>query len=126
MLGIGIYYWDKQRQLLIQHGFPLHFNPASSLYHEEINHASANLFTKDVLHYLQEEASFKAILGPFDAPPIPNLHISPFMTRPKPSSEHRHVIIDLGFPKGQSVNYGVSSKNILTLNSFFPSLPLII
>ena len=77
-------YWDKELLLLIRYGFPLDFNPTSPLYHEELNHASANLFEKDVTHYLQEEASFKAILGPFDAPPIPNLHISPFMTRPKP------------------------------------------
>ena len=111
-------YWDKQLPLLIRYGFPLDFNPASHLHHEEINHASANLFEKDVVHYLQKEASFKAILGPVDAPPIPNLHISPFMTRPKPSSEHRRVIIDLSFPKGQSVNHGVSYK-LLTISRYF-------
>ena len=113
-------YWNKQLPLLIRYGFPLDFNPASPLHHEEVNHASAILFTKDVLHYLQEEASVKAILGPFDAPPIPNLH----MTRPKPSSEYRRVIIDLSFPKGQSVNHGVSSKQYLD-TSFILSLPTI-
>ena len=117
-------YWDKQLPLLIRYGFPLDFNPASPLQHQEINHASANLFTKDVAHYLQEETSFKAILGPFDAPPIENLHISPFMTRPKPSSDHRRVIIDLSFPKGQSVNQGVSSEQYLN-TAFILSLPTI-
>ena len=106
-------YWDKQLPLLIRYRFPLDFNPASPLQHEEVNHASANLFTRDVLHYLQEETSFKAILGPFGTPPIRNLHISPFMTRPKPSSDHRCVIIELTFPKGQSVNQGVSSDQYL-------------
>ena len=86
-------YWDKQLPLLIRYGFPLDFNPASPLQHEETNHASAKLFAENVSHYLQEETSFKAILGPFDAPPIKNLHISPFMTRPEPSSDHRRVII---------------------------------
>ena len=117
-------YWDKQLPLLIRYGFPPDFNSVSPLHHEETNHASAKLFVKDVLHYLQEEASFKAILGPFDAPPIENLHISPFMTRPKPSSDHRRVIIDLSFPKGQSVNHGVSSEKYLD-TSFILFLPTI-
>ena len=117
-------YWDKQLPLLIRYGFPLDFDNASPLQHEENNHASANLFTKDVSHYLQEEMGFKAILGPFDAPPIKNLHIYPFMTRPKPSSDHRRVIIDLSFPKGQSVNQGVSSDQYLN-TSFILSLPTI-
>ena len=46
------------------------------------------------------------------------------MTRPKPSSDHRRVIIDLGFPKGQSVNQGVSSDEYLN-TSFILSLPTI-
>ena len=117
-------YWDQQLLLLTQYGFPLDFNSASPLQHEETNHASAKLFPKDVAHYLQEETSFKAILGPFDAPPIKNLHISPFMTRPKPSSDHRRVIIDLSFPKGQSVNQGVPSDEYLN-TSFILSLPTI-
>ena len=117
-------YWDQQLLLLIRCGFPLDFNPASPLQHEETNHASAKLFPKDIAHYLQEETSFKAILGPFDVPPIKNLHISPFMTRPKPSSDHRRVIIDLSFPKGQSVNQGMSSDEYLN-TSFILSLPTI-
>ena len=66
-------YWDQQLLLLIRYGFPLEFNPVSPLQHEETNHASAKLFPKDIAHYLQEETSFKAILGPFDAPPIKKL-----------------------------------------------------
>ena len=108
-------YWDKQLPLLIRYGFPLDFDTASPLQHEETNHASANLFVKDVFHYLQEEMSFKAILGPFDAPPIENLHISPFMTRPKPSSNHRRVIIDLSFPKGVSSDQYLNTSFILSL-----------
>ena len=117
-------YWDQQLPLLIRYGFPLDFNPASPLHHEEINHASANLFVQDVAHYLKEETGFKAILGPFDSPPIKNMHISPFMTRPKPSSDHRRVIIDLSYPKGQSVNQGVSSEQYLN-TAFILSLPTI-
>ena len=46
------------------------------------------------------------------------------MTRPKPSSDHRRVIIDLSFPKGQSVNQGVSSDQYLN-TAFILSLPTI-
>ena len=41
-----------------------------------------------------------------------------------PSSDHRRVIIDLSFPKGQSVNQGVSSDQYLN-TSFILSLPTI-
>ena len=75
-------------------------------------------------HYLNEEASFGAILGLFDAPPISNLHISPFMTGPKSTAEHKRVIIDLSFPKGNSVNSGVSSDHYLN-TSFILPLPTI-
>ena len=56
--------------------------------------------------YLLEELQHKAILGPFDVPPVP-LHISPFMTREKNGSDKRRTIIDLSWPKGLSVNDGV-------------------
>ena len=44
--------------------------------------------------------------GPYMEPSVNNLHISPFMTRDKSSSDKRRVIIDLSWPKGQSVNSG--------------------
>ena len=50
------------------------------------------------LHYLKEEVEHGAIAGSFTEPPITNLHVSPFMTRDKSSSEHRRVIIDLSWP----------------------------
>ena len=46
------------------------------------------------------------------------------MTRPKPSSDHRRVIIDLSYPKGQSVNQGVASEQYLN-TAFILSLPTI-
>ena len=54
-----------------------------------------------------------AMLGPFKGPPINQLHMSPFMTREKSSSDKRRVIIDLSWPKGQSVNSGVASDQYL-------------
>ena len=65
-----------------------------------------------------------AILGPFDTPPISDLHVSPFMTREKPGAPHRRVIIDLSFPTGKSVNAGVDSEQYLG-SKFLLTLPTI-
>ena len=46
------------------------------------------------------------------------------MTKPKPSAEHRQVIIDLSYPKGSPVNSGVLSDTYLN-TSFILSLPTI-
>ena len=51
--------------------------------------------------------------GPYADPPIQNLHISPFMTRDKSSSDKRQVIMDLSWPKGQSVNSGAELDKYL-------------
>ena len=97
---------DYHNPLLVQFlefGFPLGLFSTSHLQSEPYNHASANNFPDDVAHYLQTEIQHKAIWGPYDNPPIP-LHLSPFLSRPKPNSDHRHMIIDLSWPKGHSVN----------------------
>ena len=90
---------------------------------DKINHKSAQEFPDDIKAYLEEEISHKAILGSFKDPPE-GIHTSPFMTREKPGSQHRRVIIDLSWPAGSSVNAGVDAdmyagaKYILT----FPSI----
>ena len=106
-------YWDWQLPLLIKYGFPIDFDRNAQICHDLGNHNSANQYPEHVLHYLQEEIQYGAIVGPFKVPPINKLHVSPFMTRDKSSSEHRRVIIDLSWPIGQSVNSGVSSDKYL-------------
>ena len=78
-----------------------------------IIHLPNYFLTKDIHAYLEEEIKHKAVLGPFDEPPIKNLHISAMMTREKPNSAHRRVIIDLSFPHGTSVNSGVTKDTYL-------------
>ena len=98
---------------LIEFGFPLDFNRNCVLNHEEGNHSSATEFPSDVDAYLQEECSFNVILGPFESNPIPGAHTSPFMTRHKPNSERRRVIIDLSWPLEASVNAGIDKQTYL-------------
>ena len=106
-------YWDQQLLQLLQFGFPLDFNRCCPLKHEVGNHSSADEFPSDVDAYIEEECKFGALLGLFDLNPIENAHSSPFMTRHKPNSDRRRVIIDLSWPLGVSVNSGIDKNMYL-------------
>ena len=51
-----------------------------------------------------------------------DLHVSPFMTREKQDSHLRRTIVDLSWPKGQSVNSGVS-KDVYLGTKFLLNYP---
>ena len=106
-------YWDSQLCELIQFGFPLDFNRSCVLNHEQGNHKSAADFPADVDAYIEEELHYGALLGPFPKHPIPEGHCSPFMTRAKPNSDRRRVIVDLSWPPGASVNAGIDKTSYL-------------
>ena len=106
-------YWDKQLIHLIRFGFPIDFNRSSPLTHEDKNHSSAVDYPDDIRAYLSEEIQHGAIIGPYENDPIPNCHFSPFMTREKPNASNRRVIIDLSWPKNNSVNDGVDKNSYL-------------
>ena len=91
-------YWNQQLLDFLTFGFPLDFNRNAPLHWQGGNHKPALEYLNDIEAYLKEEAQFKAIVGPFEQHPCKNGHISPFMTRDKPGSEHRRVIIDLSCP----------------------------
>ena len=97
-------YWNQQLLDFLTFGFPLDFNRNSPLNWEGDNHKSALAHPDDIEAYLQEEIDFNAIVGPFPKQPCENGHISSFMTRDKPGSKHRKVIIDLSWPFGCSAN----------------------
>ena len=120
-------YFDQQLLDLIQFGFPLDFDRNTKLCSTYKNHASACEFASHVDRYIQEELDHGAIMGPFKAPPI-SLHNSPFMTRPKADSDIRRTIIDLSWPKGQSVNDGVGKLSYLGTDFLlkYPSVDSII
>ena len=73
-------------------------------------------YSTPLMLYLSDEVNHGAMLGPLRDPPINDLHISPFMTRHKSSSDKRRVIIDLSWPKGQSVNSGVDSDRYFNVD----------
>ena len=118
-------YFDQQLPDFIEFGFPLDFDRTGTLGQTLDNHTSANEYQVD--KYIQEEINHNAMLGPFDTPHF-NLHISPFMTREKAGSNTRRTIIDLSWPKGLSVNDGVSSSVYLDtqFELKYPSIDLMV
>ena len=106
-------YCDKQLIELMRFGFPLDFNREASLFCDMVNHTSAVQFPHDVDAYLAEEHFHDAILGPFKKSPIDKCHYSPFITREKSGSNLRRVIIDLSWPRDQSVNVGIDKNSYL-------------
>ena len=104
-------YWDQQLLHLVEFGFPLDFNRNSVLRHDFKNHSSVVDFLSDVQAYLDEEINHGAIMGQYNVNPIPNSHVSPFMTREKPNAPNHRVIIDLSWPKHASVNAGVDKNS---------------
>ena len=98
---------------MLEFNFPLDFNRNCPLRYEDLNHKSATDFPGHVDAYLTEEMGYRAILGPFKSHPVQDAHFSPFMTREKSGSDKRHVIVDLSWPRGASVNDGVDKDSYL-------------
>ena len=84
----------------------------------------ATEYPGDIYAYLSKELQFKAIVRPFDQHPCPGGHISPFLTREKPNSEKRRIIVDLSWALGQSVNAGIDKTSYLGTD-FLLTLPTI-
>ena len=106
------HYWDQQLPDLLEYGFPLDFDRNCQLQRVDSNHKSADTHLNHVKAYVQEELSHKAIIGPFEELPG-SFHISPLMTRDKQDSDKKRTIMDLSWPKGHSVNNGVSKEKYL-------------
>ena len=106
-------YWDWQLPLLLRYGFPMDFKgELSDLKSATASHNSALQFPEHVTAYLNDELEHKAIYGPFEDKPFgENTHISPFITRYKPDSSKRRVIIDLSWPENASVNHYTTRAN---------------
>ena len=107
-------YWDQQLLQLLEFGFPLDFNRNCPLRCEQGNHKSATDFPQDIDAYIEEELQYDTVMGPFQEHPIHLGHCSPFMSRAKPNSDRRRIIIDLSWPLGASVNAGIDKTSYLT------------
>ena len=78
------------------------------------NHKGATEYPEHLKKYIQKEASYGAVMGPYDKIPFAhNIGISPLSTRPKKESQECRVILDLSFPIGTSVNDGILKDSYL-------------
>ena len=58
--------------------------------------------------YLANKVRLSRVGGPFDSPPVENLHISSFGVIPKKGQLGKwRLIVDLSSPQGHSVNDGI-------------------
>ena len=109
-------YWDYQLPYFLKFGFPLDFphDCENRLVSTEESHASATKFPAHVSEYINTERAHKAIYGPYTEPPYGSAtHVSPFMSREKPDSTNRRIIIDLSWPENASINHFTTANMYL-------------
>ena len=86
----------------IKHGFPIQYSGPPRFEPPLLyNHSSATAHQKTIRDYIRKETAEGALHGPYDQPPFtPWMAFSPLMTREKPDSKERRVIVDLSYPDG--------------------------
>ena len=117
-------YPDNRLIQYVRFGFPLSIHKRSELHNIEVNnHYSAVQYPHDIKKYIDKEIELGAMLGPVEVVKHPEFHCSPVMSRPK-EGDTRRVILDLSYPKGNSLNDHVS-KDRFDGNLFALKLPSI-
>ena len=86
-------------------GFKLQYTGSRvASYIHNLKSAYENIGT--IKEKIGKEVNLGRMMGPFDSPPISNLHISPIGLVPKSDGGWR-LITNLSFPEGTSVNDGI-------------------
>ena len=76
--------------------------------HVEKNQTGVTGFKDDIIHYLETEMRYGATLGPFQKSPFGEENaLSPLNSVAKKDSQDGRVIVNLSFPKGDSINDGI-------------------
>ena len=122
-LGDQVTQKDLKMLSLLEFGMPIACDLSYGIRKPQRNHHSAVSFGKEVSIYFNKGTSAKALLGPFESSPIPELRFSPLMTVPKEVTERR-VIVDFSFPPGKAINDGIPRSTYLEFEVCF-SLPSI-
>ena len=91
-------------------GFHLDYSgPKISVHSKNLLSATENPEAVDIK--LDKELSAHRLAGPFPDPPFEPFHISPLGVVPKTTPGEYRLIHHLSFPKGSSVNSGISSED---------------
>ena len=108
-------YSDYQVCDFLEYGWPVVHNGISIRSSSCRNHTGATDFPEQITSYLIKEASYQAVVEPFNDP----IALSPLNSVLKKDSSERRVIVDLCFPEGESVNFGILKDEYLGLNIQF-------
>ena len=103
----------QQRSFLIEgfkYGFHL-FSVGQSRSYESHNLFSAKQQPQVVDEKLAKELEAHRSAGPFDTPPFPVFRLSPLGIVPKKTPGDFRMIHHLSYPKGKSVNDGISPEH---------------
>ena len=105
----------------LRYGFPLGLIDRSLNRTEVVNHHSAVAYPDAISNYIHKEIKLGAMLGPYEALPCGDCHVSPLMTRPK--GEHdRRAIVDLSYGDVDSVN-GQTPRSVYDGSPYTLTLP---
>ena len=104
-------YNDDSLANMLQYGFPCGHLARKLPKTDLPKHSSAIRNPAHVRKFLDKEVRLGAMAGPFASQTFnPWRRTNPLMTRPKRASNDLRVILDLSFPKGESVNSGNSKE----------------
>ena len=96
---------------LLEFGFPLDYKGDNLDFSSRRNHKGARDHAVFVSGYLERECRLGRMAGPFLTNPFPvPMMVSPINTVPKDDPSERRVIVDLSWPPGRSVNFGISKE----------------
>jgi hypothetical protein len=107
-------YSDYQVFDFLEYGWPVGHNGSSLRSSSCRNHTGATYFPEQSTSYLIKEASYQAVVGPFkDNPFNEPIALSPLNSVPEKDFSERRVIVELSFPEGESVNFGILKDDYL-------------
>lgn len=92
------------------HGFPLHFDGERTSFTSN-NLKSALLNPTVVDAKLHKRLELNRLPGPFESPPFSTFRVSPLGVVPKKAPGDFRLINHLSFPRGSSVNEGITSEH---------------
>ena len=106
--------YDFQKRMFLIDGFKYGFHlfpVGQSRSYESPNLLSARQQPQVVDQKLAKELEAHRLAGPFDTPPFPVFRVSPLGIVPKKTPGEFRLIHHLSYPKGKSVNDGISREH---------------
>ena len=96
----------------IKEGFRLGCDKPVILKSARRNKLSAYQHSSVINAYLANKVRLDRVAGPFDTPPVQDLHISSFGVIPKKGQPDKwRLIVDLSSPQGHSINDGIDPES---------------